>query len=323
MKNTTVKALSFVIACIAMVVLMLLLIFWPLNNAGQNSYQIVTTNFIGYDLARAITGGSSNIKMLLKPGTDAHNYEPTPQDIMDIEKANLFIYVGGESDQWVEELLQDNAINDEHTLRLMQLIAPLQEKIIEGMTEDGGGVEDGLHADIEYDEHIWTSPKNTIALIEGIKNKLTELYPENAQKYSTNADAYITSLEQADQTIANLVASSTKGTLIFGDRFPFRYFVEEYGLKYYAAFPGCAEQTEASSATISFLIDKAKAENIDTILKIELSDGKLAETIAEEVGAKVLELHSGHNISWDDFSSGTTYVDIINKNIKTLEEALN
>ena len=323
MKKGPIKIISFVVVYILAIILTVVLVLWPPDDAGHSDYKIVTTNFIGYDLARAITGDNSNIKMLLKPGTDAHSYEPTPQDIMDIEKADLFIYVGGESEEWVEELLEDNAIGSEHTLRLIQLINPLDEEIKEGMTVEEDDAEDIDPGEPEYDEHIWTSPQNTIALINGIKDKLISLYPENSQKYTANANAYIADFEQADQAIKDLVASSTKDTLIFGDRFPFRYFTEEYGLNYYSAFPGCAEQTEASSATISFLIEKAKTEELDVILKIELSSGKLAETIAEEVGAKVLELHSGHNISWDDFNAGTTYIDIVRQNIKTLEEALN
>lgn len=288
---------------------------------------VVSTIFPGYDFARAVTGDSTKLKMLVPPGTEIHAFEPTPQDIIDITSSDLFIYVGGESDEWVERLLENNEIPANKTLRLMDIIEPLEEEHVEGMEEehDHDHHED-KHEDhenhIEYDEHIWTSPVNAAKIVEAIKDKLTEIYPSNAALYQSNTEAYINRLFSIDYQIRSLVNNSSKKELIFGDRFPFRYFTNEYGLDYFAAFPGCSEQTEASSSTIAFLIDKVKADDIKVVLKIELTDGKLANTIAEATGAKVYELNSAHNISLSDFDSGLTYADIMEENLKVLKEAL-
>lgn len=288
---------------------------------------IISTTFPGYDFARAVTGDSTKLKMLVSPGTEIHNFEPTPQDIIDINNSDLFIYVGGESDEWVERLLENNEIPTDKTLRLMDIIKPLEEEHVEGMEEehdhDHHEDEHNEHEDhAEYDEHIWTSPVNAAKIVEAIKDKLTEIYPSDAALYQKNAEAYINRLFSIDYQIRDLVNNSNKKELIFGDRFPFRYFTNEYGLDYFAAFPGCSEQTEASSSTVAFLIDKVKADDIKVVLKIELTDGKLANTIAEATGAKVLELNSAHNISLSDFDSGLTYADIMEQNLKVLEEAL-
>ena len=279
---------------------------------------IISTTFPGYDFARAVTGDSTKLKMLVSPGTEIHNFEPTPQDIIDINNSDLFIYVGGESDEWVERLLENNEIPTDKTLRLMDIIKPLEEEHVEGMEEE----HDHDHHEDEHDEHIWTSPVNAAKIVEAIKDKLTKIYPSEAVLYQKNAEAYVNRLFSIDYQIRGIINNSNKKELIFGDRFPFRYFSNEYGLDYFAAFPGCSEQTEASSSTIAFLIDKVKADDIKVVLKIELTDGKLANTIAEATGAKVLELNSAHNISLSDFDSGLTYTDIMEQNLKVLEEAL-
>ncbi len=279
---------------------------------------IISTTFPGYDFARAVTGDSTKLKMLVSPGTEIHNFEPTPQDIIDINNSDLFIYVGGESDEWVERLLENNEIPTDKTLRLMDIIKPLEEEHVEGMEEE----HNHDHHEDEHDEHIWTSPVNAAKIVEAIKDKLTKIYPSEAVLYQKNAEAYVNRLFSIDYQIRGIINNSNKKELIFGDRFPFRYFSNEYGLDYFAAFPGCSEQTEASSSTIAFLIDKVKADDIKVVLKIELTDGKLANTIAEATGAKVLELNSAHNISLSDFDSGLTYTDIMEQNLKVLEEAL-
>ena len=282
----------------------------------------------------AVIGDESEVSMLLKPGVEMHSYEPTPEDIINIKKADLFIYVGGESDEWVKDLLKDNEIPEAKTLRLMDLVETKEEELSEGMEEhehehehehdDGHKHEDefGSENEVEYDEHIWTSPVNAIKLVSGIKDRLAQIHPENASAYTKNADAYIAHLSSIDQQIREVVRASNKKELIFGDRFPFRYFVDEYGLDYYAAFPGCSEQTEASSQTIAFLINIAKTSNVNTILKIELTSDKLAKSIADEVGASIMVLNAAHNISSDDFEKGVTYADIMERNIEVLREAL-
>lgn len=282
----------------------------------KKSSTIISSNFIGYDFARAVTGDSSSISMLLAPGSEAHTFEPTPEDIINIKNADLFIYVGGESEDWVNDLLENSEIPREKTIRLMDFIEAKEEKFPEGM-------EQGDEEEIEYDEHIWTSPINAIELIDAIKDKLSTIHPEARDTYAKNASSYNSRLLAIDQEFRDIIEHSHKKELIFGDRFPFRYFVDEYGLDYYAAFPGCSEQTEASSQTIAFLINKAKSDHINTILKIELTSDKLANTIANEANAKVLVLNAAHNISKEDFDNGLTYADIMENNTKILEEALN
>lgn len=299
--------------------------FFLLFNNPKKSAKIISANFVGFDFARAITGSDKNIEMLMAPGIEAHSYDPTPADIIAIKNADLFIYNGGESDAWVDRILTSNNIPEEKTLRLMDFVS-LKEEATEGMEseEHSHESEDHEHEEgPEYDEHIWTSLKNSIKLVKAIRDKLTSLYPDQAGSYTKNTDAYISRLNNLDEAIANVVKNTTSPTLIFGDRFPFRYFVDDYGLDYYAAFPGCSDQVEASASTIAFLIDKSKEINAKVIFKIELTSDKLARTIAEESDAKVLELHSAHNISSDDFKNGITFADLMERNLAALKEALN
>ncbi len=285
---------------------------------NKETASIVASSFVGYDFARAVTGDESGVSMLLKPGAEMHDFEPSPEDIIKIKNADLFIYVGGESDEWVEDLLGDNEVPKEKTLRLMDLVELKEEELAEGMEEHERHDEE----ESEYDEHIWTSPVNAIKLVNGLKDKLSDIHPEQKDVYAKNASAYTSRLSEIDQKIRDVVAAGSKKELIFGDRFPFRYFTDEYGLNYYAAFPGCSEQTEASSQTVAFLIDKIKSDDVKTILKIELTSDKLAQSIADETGAKLMTLNSAHNISNEDFNSGRTYADIMETNIETLKEAL-
>ena len=318
---------------------------WKLagNQKSGEEVDVLSTNFIGYDLARAVVGDAGvEVSMLLKPGAEMHDFEPTPEDIIKIREADLFIYVGGESDEWVEELLSDNEISKDKVLRLMDLVEVKKEELVEGMEEDYEDEEGHEHADeehedgghedeeehehtdgeVEYDEHVWTSPVNAMKMVDGVREKLATIYPEKRETLERNAEEYNARLMDIDRKIREVVAEGARKELIFGDRFPFRYFVDEYGLDYYAAFPGCSEQTEASSQTIAFLINKAKTEGVKVILKIELTSDKLAQTIADEVGAKVMTLNAAHNISQEDFECGVTYAEIMEGNIEVLREAL-
>ena len=309
MKNKIAK----IIYGIIFVALIFFISFFVINKMSKKESiaKVISSNFIGYDFARAVIGDSNEISMLLKPGAEAHNFEPTPEDIINIKSADLFIYVGGESDTWVKKLLEDNEIPIEKTLRLMDLVELKIEEVSENMEHES-----------EYDEHIWTSPVNAKKLVAKIKDKLTLIYPDRQTAFNDNYKKYAERLEKIDQSFRDIVAASNKKVLIFGDRFPFRYFVDEYNLRYYAAFPGCSEQTEASSSTIAFLIDKAKENNVHVILKNELTSDKLAKTIADETGAKVMELNSAHNVSQTNFEKGVTYADLMETNLKILEEAL-
>ncbi len=320
MKNKASKLIGGILA-IALILGVSIFTVIKLSQSKKTA-SIISSSFVGYDFARAVTGDNSEVTMLIKPGSEMHDFEPTPEDIINIKNADLFIYVGGESDEWVEDLLKDNEIPEEKTLRLMDLVEIKEEELSEGMEEHEHEHEHHHEEEVEYDEHIWTSPVNAIKLVDGVKDKLSKIYPENKDVYAKNADTYTSRLSEIDQKIRNVVSSSNKKELIFGDRFPFRYFVDEYGLNYYAAFPGCSEQTEASSKTIAFLINKVKSDNVKVVLKIELTSDKLAKSIADETNAKVMTLNAAHNISSEDFEKGVTYADIMESNVEVLKEAL-
>lgn len=295
------------------------------NNSKNSKLTIISTSFPGYDFARAITKDNKDVevKMLLKPGAETHDFEPTPQDIKNIKNSDMFIYVGGDSDEWIDGVLKD--INKDKTkiIKLMDLVNVVPEELVEGMEEHEHEHEHEEEEEVEYDEHVWTSPINAITIINKLKEEIVKIDSTNKEKYEENASAYVTELANIDADIKNVVNSAKRKEVIFGDRFPLRYFVDQYNLSYYAAFPGCSEQTEASAKTISFLIDKVKKDKIPVVFHIELSNGNIAKTISKETGAKVLEFNAAHNISQSDFDAGVTYVSIMKDNIKVLKEALN
>ncbi|MFV0395879.1 MAG: metal ABC transporter substrate-binding protein [Coprobacillaceae bacterium] len=298
--------------------------------------KIVTSNFPGYDFARAVVGNEDTIDMLLKPGQESHSYDPTPQDIVKISEADIFIYTGGESDTWVDEMLKTIDNEDLVCIRMMDYVDVYEEEIVEGMQEDehvhddDHDHDDHEHEDEEhnhedegeYDEHVWTSPKNAITIIEAIEKAIINIDSNNEKTYQDNTDSYIKQIEEVDASIREVVNNGTTKEIIFGDRFPFRYFVEEYGLTYYAAFPGCSEQTEVDAKTIAFLVSKVEEDNIPVIFHIELSNTNIATTISNETGVKVLQFHSIHNLTESEFTSGKTYIDFMKENIENLKEAL-
>lgn len=284
---------------------------------------IITSSFPGYDFARAITKDNKDItvKMLLKPGSEMHNYEPTPQDIKDIKNSDIFIYVGGDSDEWIDDILDNIDVKKTKVVKLMRLVDLVEEEHVEGMEAEEDAVNEEEAP--EYDEHVWTSPKNAITITKKLTKVIVGLDEDNRSIYEENSLKYISELESIDNRIEEVVKNAKRKEIVFGDRFPLRYFADDYNLKYYAAFPGCSEQTEASSKTITYLINRVKKDKIPVVFHIELSNGKIAKTIAKETNAKVLEFKSAHNISQKDFDAGVTYVDIMNDNIKVLKEALN
>lgn len=311
------RSIKIIIALVVTLVASLgMIAFLTHKNAEDKKFSIVTTNFPAYDFVRAVAGDQVQIKMLLKPGVDMHSYEPSPEDIIDIENCSLFIYTGGESDEWVEDILENT--HNINTFRMMDAVKPVKEEIVEGMESEEEDKEE-----VEYDEHVWTSLRNAQLIIDAIRNKLSEIYPDERVSFAQNSANYKTRLADLDQKFQSIVDNSSRRTLVFGDRFPLRYFVDDYNLEYFAAFPGCSEQNEASSKTISYLVNKIKTEEIPVVLKIELTSDDIAQTIANETGAKVLVFSAAHNISAEDFKSGRTYVDIMEANLVVLEEALN
>ncbi|MDR0624288.1 MAG: zinc ABC transporter substrate-binding protein [Treponema sp.] len=476
------------------------------DRAGTNNGKVtvVTTVFPPYDFVREIAGTNVNLTMLLPPGAESHSFEPTPRDIITVQNSDIFIYVGGESDAWVDRILSSMDTGKMRVISLMDCVEVVEEVIVEGMqdeeeghdhghshedegftiedvkdraltdwagdwqsvyphlldgtlepvmehkaesgektaseyyeqyktayatdvdrvnitagsmtfyrngvpakanyvykgtgviTEDDGSLwvrykfeaagnppkgapryimfSDHLHApaktehfhiyasdesfdalmadtnpvnyptyypatltkneivaemighdheeEVEYDEHVWTSPRNAQLIVEKISAALCEADPANAPGYRTNTAAYLEKLDALDAAFRDVASRAKRKTLVFGDRFPFRYFADAYGFSYFAAFPGCSTETEASAATIAFLINKVRDEKIPAVFHIELSNEKIAETICEDTGAKKLLLHAAHNVSKRDFDRGISYLEIMTKNTETLKEAL-
>lgn len=302
---------------------------------GQDDGRIsvVTTIFPQYDFVRQIAGKNVELKMLLKPGEETHSYEPTPQDIIAIQNSDIFIYVGGENDAWVEDILESMPEADMRTLKLMDCVDTVEEEHVEGMQEQPGHSheEEESHEDEteeehsvhEIDEHVWTSPVNASAIVDKIKDLLVQADPENRQIYEENAEAYEAELAELDAEFRDVVDNAGRSLVVFGDRFPFRYFADEYGLDYYAAFPGCASDTEPSAATMAFLINKVKEEEIPAVLKMELSNENIANAIAEATGTEVRTFYSCHNLTAEEFEDGETYLSMMQKNVETLKEVLN
>ena len=288
------------------------------KNKKGGKISVVTTIFPPYDFARQVAGDKAELTMLLKPGTESHNYDPTPQDIIKIQDADLFIYVGRESDKWVEDMLASASKKPKKIIVMMDCVNKLEEEIVEGMQ-----AEEEEHGDeVEYDEHVWTSPKNAIKISKTICEAMKELDSTNEAFYEKNTNEYSKQLSSLSYDFQNIVDNGRRNTMIFGDRFPFKYFADEYGLKYYAAFPGCSSETEPSAATVAFLIDKVKEENIPVVFTIEFSSGKIADTICESTGAKKLMMHSCHNITQEQLDSGVTYIELMRNNVTALKEAL-
>lgn len=291
----------------------------PSQNDTKDQLKIVTTIFPPYDFASQIAGGKASVSMLLPPGAESHSYEPTPQDILKIQKCDVFIYTGGDADVWVDNILSSMDTSKMTIIKMMDCVPTVEEQVVEGMQPD----EDEAEADgPEYDEHVWTSPANAMKITQAISDALCKLEPDNKAYYQKNTEDYIAKISKVDQEFKDIVSHASRKTIVFGDRFPLRYFADEYGLKYYAAFPGCSTETEPSVNTIKYLVDKVNTEKIPVVFYIEFSNHKTADSICEATGAKALMFQSCHNVTQEDMDSGKTYVDIMTENAQKLKEAL-
>ena len=312
---------------VALVVTLLVILGVVVGVSKRNSVEkiaVVATNFPAYDFVRAVADDKAEVKMLVKPGAETHDFEPSPGDIIDIQKSKLFVYTGGESDEWIEDVLDDIDAGKVKMLKMMDAVKVVEEEVVSGMEGDEHDNEHEHHDEgkTEYDEHVWTSLRNASKIVESIKEELVKISPENREEFEQNAKKYTEKLAELDRKFREIVEAGERKVVVFGDRFPLRYFVDDYGLEYYAAFPGCSEQTEASSRTVAFLVDKVKTEKIPVVFAIEMGNGELARTIANEAGAKVLTFNALHNVSLDDFKNGRTYVEMMEENLDVLEEAL-
>ena len=291
----------------------------PEPPAQSGELRVITVNFPPYDFVKQITGGSVVPEMLLKGGQDAHTFEPTAKDIIKINEADIFIYTGGESDAWVDTIA-DSIDSGVRIVRMSDLVDLIEEDHDDDEHEHEHDDDHDHEEETEYDEHIWTSPKNAIAISEGITDALCEAAPENAQKYRDGLTAYTAELNALSDEL-EAAADMLDKPLIFGDRFPFKYMAHDYGIDYLAAFPGCSTDTEPSAAKMTELIEAAKETDAKVIYHIEFSTEKVADAIAEAVGAETRLMHSCHTLSDADLAAGETYISMMHRNIEAMKES--
>lgn len=275
--------------------------------------KVITTIFPPYDFVRQISQGTVIPEMLLSGGQDSHSFEPTAQQIIEISEADIFICTGGESDTWVDEILL-SMDSDVTVIKMMDCVEPVCN---EAHHHDHDHEHEHSHDHSEYDEHVWTSPKNAMKIAEKITETLCAVDSDNAENYKNGFSVYMTELEALDKELS-LAAESLTAPLIFGDRFPFLYMAHDYGIEYHAAFSGCSSETEPSAARMTELIEAAKANNVRTVFYVEFSTQKVAKTVAEAAGADTALFHSCHSLSDEDLQNGETYVSVMRKNIAKL-----
>ena len=298
------------------------------DTVSDGRLEIAATVFPAYDFAREIGGERVSVTLLVPPGSEAHSYEPTPQDILLLERCALLVANGGESEAWLSSVT-DGLSRMPETVYMLDCVSALAEETREGMQSGGifsrghdhGGHGDHEH-DEEYDEHVWTSPVNAIEICNVICDRLCALDPAGAEQYRANCRAYTARLAALDAGFRGAADNASCHTLIFADRFPVRYFVEEYGFDYYAAFPGCADDAEPSARTVAFLIDKVRAERVPAVFYIEFSNEKMADIICEETGCRKLLFHSCHNVTAAQLADGVSYLELMEQNLVNLKEAL-
>lgn len=284
---------------------------------STSGISIVTTIFPIYDWVKNITGSAVNVVYFDENGIDLHSFEPTADNIITLSSADLFICIGGTSDEWVDNAVKSSGNENLQVLRLMEITGVLEEETVEGMEADHE------EADItEYDEHVWLSLKKAQTAVRSIADALCGIDPDNADMYRKNAENYINGLKALDGKYEAAIASAKGNTLLFADRFPFRYLTEDYSLEYYAAFPGCSAESEASFETMAFLIEKTKELKLDDIIVLEGSDRKIASTVAAETGARIVMLDSCQSVTKKDVADGKTYISVMEENLKVITEAL-
>ena len=292
------------------------------STADNGNMKIVTTVFATYDLAKQLTeraGISCEVKLLLTPGGESHAYEPTPSDVSAVQSCDLFVYIGGTSEKWAEKLIGSSR-KDKRNLRLFDTVELLSEETVEGMEEEHEHEHE--HEDEETDEHIWTAPLNADAMLNAISGELKQMQPDHADACDRAFREIHTELLELDAQAREIRETSPKDTLIFADRFPFRYLMHAYGWKYYAAFPGCSSDTDASAATLAFLIQKVKDEQIQTVFYLENSQRKIADAVCKATGANAVMLQSCNNVSKEDMNAGRHYQEIMSENLNAIREAL-
>ena len=296
------------------------------NSDAEGELIIVASVFAAYDFSRTIAGEVSQIILLVPPGVESHSFEPSPADIILLSTADVFLCAGGESDVWLEKILSTLDNPDLLVIRMIDLVETLEVEDPENsgadIHEESLGFLESEH-EHEIDEHVWTSLRNAQVIVAFCAESFSQLDTRNAELFNDNAQAFIDELASLDDRISNIVTSAKRNSIVFGDRFPFRYFTEDYDLTWYAAFSGCSTAVDTNPSTLMFLMDTVREQGIPVVFYLELSDQRIARTISEETGAEMLLLHSAHTISRDDFASGVSYLDLMRMNADNLEVALN
>ena len=328
------------------------------SSEENGKLKVAVTLFPYYDFVRQIAGDQVDLQMVIPAGMDSHSFEPTPADIRTIQHADVLISNGGTMEHWLDETLAALDTTNMTIVTMMDYVDTVEEEIVEGM-EDAGHDHDHAHShaaaddhdhshetpeehaahaheaddhdyvdhdgheeEIEYDEHIWTSPVNAMRMVDVIAETLTERDPDHGAMYQAGAAAYLEELERLDKEFREVRDSAVHDMIVMGDKFPLRYFADTYGLRYRAAFSGCSSDTEPSARTIAYLIDKVKEEGLPVIYYLELSSHRVAEIIGEETGAVPLLFHSCHNVTRRQFEEGVTYLELMEQNVKNLREGL-
>lgn len=286
--------------------------------AAAEENTVVTTSFPCYDFVRQVAGEHCTVELLIRPGTEVHSYEPSPADILKIGSADLFVCVGGESDVWAEDILASFGADAPMAVHLIESVEAL-----EAGHDHNHGHEGHDHGQIQWDEHIWTSPKNAVKMVRMVEDALCAAMPDFAADFSANADVYAAQIEEIDAQLMQIVAESKRSELIFADRFPFLYMAHDYGIKYSAAFESCASDTEPSAQTMVALIQRIMETKAPAVYILEMSTGTIARTLAEETGVDVLTLHSAQTVTQQEFDAGESYVTLMQKNLDAIRVGLN
>lgn len=310
----------------------------PGDGEGGRKLKVAATLFPYYDFVRQVGGDQVELSLVIPAGMDSHSFEPTPKDIRIMQEADVIIANGGAMEHWVDQVVDSFDREDQTVVIMMDHVDAVEEEIVEGMEhsdeghghvhvhedgeEDGHLEEDESQYEIEYDEHIWTSPVNAMRMVDVIAETLTERDPDHGAMYQAGAAAYLEELERLDKEFREVRDSAVHDMIVMGDKFPLRYFADTYGLRYRAAFSGCSSDTEPSARTIAYLIDKVKEEGLPVIYYLELSSHRVAEIIGEETGAVPLLFHSCHNVTRRQFEEGVTYLELMEQNVKNLREGL-
>ena len=331
-----------------------------IEKGNSNKISIVCTTFPQYDWVKNILGEEAerfNVTLLLDNGVDMHSYQPAVKDIATAGSSDLFIYVGGESDTWVEDALKEAKNKDLKAINLMETLgnSVKEEEVVEGMQEEReslghshekpskekqeqtqkeshensqeiNGQKEAADEEPEYDEHIWLSIRNAEIMVKNIEKAIEQLDSDNAKVYQTNVENYIKKLDTLDKQYANTIQNAKYKAILFGDRFPFRYMVDDYDLKYYAAFAGCSAETMAGFETVTFLAKKADELRLPVILTIENSDGRIAEAVKSNTtkkNQKILAMNSLQSVTKEQIADGITYLQVMQENLSVLSEALN